>query len=165
MAYAANVTGIDISASASDVVRLRGLSIEGTGLAGNGVSVFQVGALRIEQCKIFGFNGTGIDFGVNPGVGSELYVSDSLISENGTGGATSGIFVTTVGTGTARVSLSNVKLDNNRTGLYVNTVPGSTGRISLSMRNSTAAGNGQSGIQILAQGATIVAALNNVTAT
>src|SRR5262249_23233258 len=39
------------------------------------------------------------------------------------------------------------------------------GRISLSMRDSTAAGNSQNGVFIQAQGAPIVAALDNVTAT
>src|SRR5437762_679874 len=48
-------SGIFINAGPSDVVRLRGLSIEGFGVADFGVIVQQVGALRIEQCKIFGF--------------------------------------------------------------------------------------------------------------
>src|SRR5437762_429009 len=73
---------IGISTGASDVVRLRGLSIEGGGGASYGVLVYQVGALRIEQCKIFGFSENGVDFRVPTGFGSELYVSDSVISEN-----------------------------------------------------------------------------------
>jgi hypothetical protein len=77
-------SGIVINASATDVVQLIGLSIEGAGV-NNGVSVTQVGALHIEQCKIFGFI-NGILMPVPTGVGSELYVSDSVISENGTGG-------------------------------------------------------------------------------
>src|SRR5207302_2059460 len=40
-----------------------------------------------------------------------------------------------------------------------------TGRISLSMRDSTAAGNSINGIYVLAQGAPVVATLDNVTVT
>src|SRR5262249_55886861 len=42
---------------------------------------------------------------------------------------------------------------------------GSTGRVSLSLRDSTAAGNNSNGIHVVAQGAPIVAALDNVSAT
>src|SRR5205085_12358634 len=65
-------TGIRINAAATDVVRLRGLSIEGAGTGLTGVSVLQVGALRMEQCKVFGFTGNGIGFDIPTGVGSEL---------------------------------------------------------------------------------------------
>jgi hypothetical protein len=157
--------GILINASATDVVRLRGLSIEGAGAGNLGVFASRVGALRIEQCKIFGFVTVGIGSEVPTGVGSELYVSDSVISENGTTGTDSGILVRTSGTATARVSLGNVKLDNNNNGLLVQTLQGSTGQISLSMRDSTAAGNGNTGITVQSLGATIVTALDNVTAT
>src|SRR5262249_12827739 len=76
--------GIDINVSHTDVVRLCGLSIEGAGgLAGDGVSVEEVGALHIEQCKIFGFSNYGINFGLASGASGELYVSDSVLSENG----------------------------------------------------------------------------------
>ena len=99
------------------------------------------------------------------GVGSELYVSDSVISEVGSGGNQGGILITANGTATARISMSNVKLDNNRNGIWVQSNPGSTGQISLSMRDSTAAGNGNNGIQVVAQGAPVVTTLDNVTTT
>src|SRR5947207_6870311 len=88
-----------------------------------------------------------------------------MISEVVSDGNKGGILITANGTATARVSHSNVRLDNNRNGLYVQANPGSTGQISLSMRDSTAAGNSNSGITVQSQGATIVAALDNVTAT
>jgi hypothetical protein len=159
--------GILINAGVSDVVRLRGLSIEGAGTLTDGISVVQVGALLVEQCKISGFAGQGINFGVPSGVGSELYVSDSVISENGSSIIIirGGILVAPSGTATVRASLSNVKLDNNFSGLIVRSIGPSTGQISLSMRDSTAAGNSTNGIQIISQGAPVVVALDNVTAT
>jgi hypothetical protein len=156
---------IDVFASATDVVRLRGLSLEGAGSGRYGITSRQVGVLRIEQCKITGFLEFGVIHTAPSGVGTELYVSDSVISENGASFQGSGIFIEAQNTGTARVSLSNVKLDNNYNGLFVQADPGSTGRISLSMRDSTATGNSNIGIEIASQGAPVVAALDNVTAT
>jgi hypothetical protein len=156
------------STSATDVVRLRGLSIEGMNAGAIGIAAGQIGALRIEQCKIFGFTSAGIQFSVSGSVGAELYVSDSVISENAVvdpAGFASGIGIEVQDTSTARVSLSNVKLDNNFFGLAVRTGTGSTGRISLSMRDSTTTGNSQVGIQIGSQDAFVVAALDNVTTT
>jgi nitrous oxidase accessory protein NosD len=114
-------SGIFVNAGASDVVILRGLSIEGVGPPAAGINVLQVGALRIEQCKIFGFSFAGILMPVPTGVGSELYVSDSVISEisDPRGFLSAGINITVAGTATVRASLSNVKLDNNRNGLFV----------------------------------------------
>jgi hypothetical protein len=60
------------------------------------------------------------------------------------------------------VSLSNVKLDNNFNGLFVHSNLNSTGQISLSMRDSTATGNSQNGINIQAQGARVLAWLRFV---
>jgi hypothetical protein len=160
-------SGFTINAGASDVVRLRGLSIEGVGGIDGVFVQSPVGALRIEQCKILGFSFNGVGFGIGPGVGSELYISDSVISENGNGTSslTGGIAVVANNTGTARVSLSNVKLDNNFNGLVVRSNSGSTGLVSLSMRDSTAAGNNSNGINVVSLGATVIAALDNVTAT
>jgi hypothetical protein len=100
---------IEIITSATDVVTLRGLSIEGMNAGAVGIAAGQIGALRIEQCKIFGFSSAGIQFSVPGGVGAELYVSDSVISENAVvspAGFAAGIGIEVDGTGTARVSLT-----------------------------------------------------------
>ena len=147
-------------------MRLRGLSIQSG--ASSAAIVFVpgtvVGALHIEQCRLFG-SSFGVGFAVPDGGSSELYISDSVISENGSVGNQSGVEVLANGTATVRASLSNVKLNNNRHGITVESVSGSSGRISLSMRDSTAAGNSQSGIQVIAQGAPVVVDMDNVTAT
>jgi hypothetical protein len=79
------LNGVDITALATDTVILRGLTIDGVG-AHTGVAVTSVGVLRIDHCKISGFNiapATGVNFAVPSGFGSELHVTNSLISENG----------------------------------------------------------------------------------
>jgi len=102
---AAGTNGINVNAAATDVVRLRGLDIEGVGTGLIGVNVIQVGALRIENCKIWGFNSgsaLGVFFQIPTGVGSELYVGDSVISENGSGSTSGGgIIASGAGTGVA----------------------------------------------------------------
>jgi hypothetical protein len=161
--------GINIAAGAGDIVRLRGLDIEGIGTGLIGINVVGVGTLRIENCKIWGFNaGTavGVLFSIPTGFGSELYVSDSIISENGIGGSTGGGIVTSAaGTATGRFSLDRVRVDNNSAGVRIVTNAGGTGQMSLSMRNSTVSGNSANGITVLSTAATAVAALDNVAAT
>jgi hypothetical protein len=71
---------IDIFAGANDVVELRGLTFRGAGTA-LAVRVGQVGILRVQDCKITGYTNSGIEFTAPDGVGSELYVSDTSISE------------------------------------------------------------------------------------
>src|SRR5439155_827996 len=118
-----------------------------------GVNVLQVGQLRIEQCKIWGFNAgsaIGVLFNIPTGVGSELYVKDTVISENGIGSSTGGGIVTApVGSATGRFSLDNVNVDNNSAGVRIVSNVAGGGQMSLSMKNSTANGNGAAGITAL----------------
>src|SRR5262249_27404201 len=154
---ASGTNGINVNAAATDIVRLRGLDIEGVGTGLIGVNVIQVGALRIENCKIWGFNSgsaLGVFFQIPTGVGSELYVGDSVISENGSGSTSGGgIIASGAGTGTARISFDRVRLDNNSVGVRIQSNSGGTGQLSLSMRNSTANGNAGNGIVVQSTGA------------
>ena len=59
----AGTDGVDVNAGSSDVVLLRGLTING--LAGlTGVKVSSVGVLHIENCFITGFNGSAAGGGI-----------------------------------------------------------------------------------------------------
>ena len=83
---AASGTVIAISGAATtDVVTLRGLSIEGVGTASNGVALAtdNLNTLRIQNCSFSGFVTYGIDYTPN-NTGSALYVSHSTFSDNGT---------------------------------------------------------------------------------
>ena len=159
--------GIVVSVGASDIVILRGLNIQGvagTGLIG--VNIIQAGTVQIEHCNIWGFNAgsaLGVFLQIPDGVGSRLNISDSVISQNGSGGTSGGgIIASATGSGTARVSLNRVSADNNSVGVRVQSNQGGTGQVSLSMRDSTANGNGGNGVEVLATGAaTVLAALDN----
>ena len=144
---AAATNGININAGASDIIRLRGLSIEGVGSGLIGVNFIAGGAVHIDECRIFGFrsgSATGINFPVPTGVTSELYVSDTVLADNGSGATNGAIVVKGTGTATVRVTLNRVQLSNNSAGLRVDGTAGTTGLISLLMRDSTSTGNSNS---------------------
>jgi hypothetical protein len=161
--------GIVINALATDTVILRGLDFIGSGGGSIGVNVVSVGTLRIEHCKISRFNAldaVGVLFAIPSGFGSDLAISDSVISNNGIAGTTGGGIVTSAaGTATGRIALDRVKVDNNSAGVRIVSNSGGTGQMSLSMRDSTASGNKAVGVTLLSTGATVVAALDNVAAT
>src|SRR5689334_6078493 len=94
--------GILVRAGATDVVRIRGLVIDGAnGTQGSAGIRFQSGAeLHVEQCLIKNFRldsaGHGIDF--TPQAGGVLYVSDTVVTRNAGGG----IRVAPTNTGTTK---------------------------------------------------------------
>jgi hypothetical protein len=80
--------GITITAGASDVVILRGLTIEGNGsgptdLGPNGINFMSGAELDVQNCIIRGFTGSGIATGL-AGSGI-LTVTDTIVSTNGRG--------------------------------------------------------------------------------
>jgi hypothetical protein len=55
-----NVNGVIINATATSVVILRGLDINGAlGTVGNGVRILAAGTVIVDNCRIYGFQGTG----------------------------------------------------------------------------------------------------------
>lgn len=69
--------GIIINAGASDVVVLRGLTVEGLGSGLNGIRFLGGAKLTIERCVVQGFTVAGIDF--EPSAASQLVVTDTTI--------------------------------------------------------------------------------------
>jgi parallel beta helix pectate lyase-like protein len=89
----AGTNGITVSVSAGSFVTLKGLDINGIGPLGGalaGVSMVGGGSLTIEDCFIYGFQGTGSGYGV--------YVD---------------------GTTAAHVLIENTRIRNNLVGVYV----------------------------------------------
>jgi hypothetical protein len=135
---------------AGAVVILRGLDIQGVGTGLAGISFLQGSALHVEKCVIRGFNG-GVATGINfvPSAASELYVSDTIISENGTGPTGGGIIIKPTGatniTATITATITAVKANNNVLGIRVDGT-GSTGVITASITNSETSGNTFAGI-------------------
>ena len=141
---ASGTNGFTVNAGPADVVVLRGLDIHGTGTGLNGVRFLAGGALHIENCTIMGFSQTGVSFA--PAAASRLFVKDTIVRANNPAGGSSfgGIFVNPGPTGSASVSLDNVRIEQNFHGLRVQ------GRAVVTATGTTAAGNSGSGFFLTA---------------
>jgi hypothetical protein len=137
-------SGIVVSAGASDMVYLRGLTFDGVNASGTSGIVFSSGArLQIENCLVQDFTTSGITF--SPGAGSAttplLVVRNTTILNNATGfliQPTGGIAVNAV--------LRWLHIDSNTgEGLRVDGTGGS-GAINVIITDSTASFNASNGI-------------------
>ena len=87
----------------------------------------------------------GYGIAVTPGTPFNLYVTDTIITNNGTSGG--GINVAPISGGSARVTLRHVQLDDNYNGLNVDTTASSaTTRVIVS--DSSMTGNSNNGINL-----------------
>ncbi|MEO8674733.1 MAG: hypothetical protein ABI569_04090 [Casimicrobiaceae bacterium] len=105
-------TGITVNAGSSDVVVLRGLSINNVGAGTNGIVV--AGGLRvmIDRCAISGFS-TGAGIALTTSGQTDLDVTETLVRDSSIGVqlATSGIL--------SQVTLSHVRVESNLTGVDI----------------------------------------------
>jgi hypothetical protein len=132
------------------VVTLRGLSIEGAGVGGTGVQVTLSSVMHIENCRISGFRGAGgLGNGIRmtPSMGStaQLYVTDTLVTENGLAASGGGIVIQPAATGSARVVLDRVQVHKNTHGIQA-IGTGGTGPIVVQVRDSVVTGSAGNGI-------------------
>jgi hypothetical protein len=107
--------GIAIN-SATAVVTLRGLDIEGLGSSLSGIRIISAAAVHIEKVQIRGFSSNqpanyAIDVENSAGM-VKVHVSDSTITNN-----LRGVGVNPTGMGTATVVLDNVTIEKNSTGV------------------------------------------------
>ncbi len=126
---------IRISAGSSDVVVLRGLTLNSLGVA-SGINVTSVGTLHVENCVVNGFiqNGINVDLTADS---SRIFIKDTIVRNNGG----SGIYITT-STGTVRASIDGSRAENNTYGFYA--YPRLT-RTQVTVSNSIASGNSDTG--------------------
>jgi hypothetical protein len=165
---ASSTTGVIVN-GAGAIVFLRGLEINGgpPNLPGvNGVRFLQGASLNIEDCTIYNFLGASPNgFGVivnNTSTQVELFVTNTTIQNNGPVSAVSGggIAIIPTGTGSARFTLNNVRLNNNaQHGLLINT-SGTTGTaIAGTINNSAFNGNANGVTLITASGGTSISVI------
>ena len=105
------VNGIVINAASTDVITIRGLSINGFCNGINGINVLQAKTVNVEDCVIFRFN-TGNGITVNETNDLALNVRNTVIRDN----TLDGINVTSSG-GTVKVTLEKVSLIGNQDGI------------------------------------------------
>ena len=105
------VTGITINATATDVITIRGISINGFCNGLRAMNILQAKTVNIEDCVMFRFAGPGIL--VNESSDLNLNIRNTVIRDN-TG---AGLDLTT-SSGTVKGSLSEVSLIGNNHGLH-----------------------------------------------
>jgi hypothetical protein len=145
-----NTFGFTVSGN-NIVVKLRNLTMNGLAIGFSptlafGIRVTSVAELSIENCTIRGFQNSdpamGIQF-VPTNSGAKLFVTDSIISNNGTGSSNGGIVIQPTGSG-AQVVIDRTRLENNTTGILADGT-GSAGPITVVIRDSVVT-NGSIGI-------------------
>ncbi|MDP2340475.1 MAG: right-handed parallel beta-helix repeat-containing protein [Deltaproteobacteria bacterium] len=142
--------GVVVNAGVNDIVRLRGLSIQGGNAGINGVRAIGGGTLLIEDCAIENFKASSA-FGISlaPSLTSTVLVSNTTVSGNGSGATGGGVLVQPLGSAQATVVLNRVTLMRNaNNSLFLNTT-GNTGGITATVRDSVIASSA-TGVSLLA---------------
>jgi len=142
--------GITINDSATAtpntaVVVLRGLDIFGVSPPSHGVRFVAGAALQIEDSVIRRFNAAN-SFGVSfvPSAGNaRLYISNSLIADNGNGATGGGVEIRPTGSAAVKAALRDVRVQNNANhGVRIDsTGTTNTGGVVVSVEDSQIAGN------------------------
>ena len=107
------VNGIVINAAATDVITIRGISINGFCNGINGINILQAKTVNVEDCVIFRFN-TGNGITVNDTNGCRLNVRNSVIRDN----TLDAINAVAAAATPTRITLSNVSLNGNANGIH-----------------------------------------------
>lgn len=118
----AGTNGIVISAAATDVVTLRGLTIEGNGTGLDGIRVLSAKEVHIEDCTIQNFVNRGVIIN-NSSSHVTVYIRNTIIKNNtgaaSPGGNSGAVLLRPTGTGAASTIIENSHLDQNTFGLRV----------------------------------------------
>jgi hypothetical protein len=137
MIFTASGDGITINAGASDVVSLRGLTLNGGSVAGSGIAFNGGASLTVENCVIRRF-AHGINF--VPNADSNLIVLNTVVSNN----SSFGIVVSPNGSGTVTAVFDRVETNGNNIGIALSGV-NSTGTIKGTVSASVASKNATAG--------------------
>jgi hypothetical protein len=139
------------------IVSLRNLTFTGfDGSAANrlvGVSFINGKALHIENVYVSGYqNGTSVGVKFAPSApGSQLFMKDTVVSNNGSGFTGGGIVIAPASGVTAQVALNRVTVTNNSHGIVADGTGG--GAIRGVVSDSVVSGNANNGITVSTSGA------------
>jgi len=127
------VNGIIINAASTDVVTIRGLSINGFCNGINGINILQAKTVNVEDCVIFRFN-TGNGITVNETNDLALNVRNTVIRDNTLDAINT---TTSGGANRVRVTLDNVRLSGNANGFHARSGTSATARNCVFSNNGT----------------------------
>jgi hypothetical protein len=143
--------GITINAPGG-VVTLRGLSLNGAGISGNGITIQAAAAVTIENCVIQNYSGNA-SAGIIATTPLQLNITDTLITNNSNGGGlpnqSGGIVLFPSGSGPTGFVFERIRVDNNVTlGIEVNG-QSTTGAVTGVIRDSVVTGSAHNGIFVI----------------
>lgn len=124
-------TGIIINAAATDVITIRGISINGFCNGIRGMNILQAKTVNVEDCVIFRFAGEGIL--VNESSDLRLNVRNTVIRDNAGDGIQT---ITSSPTLKVRTTLEHVSLIGNAHGLHARSGSLATARNSVFSNNN-----------------------------
>ena len=132
-----------------DVVGVRGLVLDGMRIGGVGIQIDRASAVHIQNCVIRNYEGGGPDGILVSGTTNlQLFVSDTLIYNNGSVAASGGIIIQPVQNASVNINvvLDRVHLENNVRGLWVDGSHATGTGIHVILRDSVVSGNAGEGI-------------------
>ena len=146
----ASTTGFIINALSTDIITLKGQDVEGFATGINGIRVLSAGSVHIHKVQIRGVRGGGSGIIIDPSSATpKVLISDSYITDNGTGSTNGGITVKPTATGGARVVIENTKIEGQLCRYPVRHVRGDRwSGIIATVRNSVVAHNNGDGIVV-----------------
>ncbi len=154
-----------LTASASDIVTLRGLDLDGLGfncITGCAPILFQgQGTLQLDKVKVSNMRGIGHGIHFVPFGHSRLEISNSFITNNGSTGVAAGVLIQPSSGVVASVNISNSHILNNRFGIIADASLG--GAIRGVVVNSNVSESTNNGITVSTPGPNVVLAIDNTT--
>jgi hypothetical protein len=132
--------GASITINGGDKINISGVILDGGGVASStGILFFAGGTLNLRDSVIRNFTTYGVIFQPNSSTQSQLFVSNTLLSDNDLG-----IFIVPSGSGTTSGVLDHVDIENSgNAGLSINT---SAQTINVTVTDSVSANNAVDGI-------------------
>ena len=147
---AAGRTGIELNAGFGDTVGLRGLTIDGQGTGNRGLEIRQAAGVHVQNCVIANFELSGDGFGITmfPGRTVQVFISDTLIYNNGSVASSGGLWIQPGGIlANLNIVLDHVRLENNVRAVWVDSTIGGNGNgAHVVIRDSVVSGNAGEGI-------------------
>ena len=131
-------TAIGVSGQPGDKINIIGVDLDGTPGGNAGFGVGGGVSLTVRDCKIRNF-GAGIEFQAGVSAPSQIFVSNTLISNN-----TTGIYMNVFGSGAVNAVFDHVETINNTDGLYVTA---GNAAVNIIFTDSVSANNTANGIQ------------------
>ena len=165
-----STNGVVINAAATDVINLRGLTINGSlGVSSglNGVRILSAGTVNIVNSYIYGNrtaapNGNGVTV-QNTANTVELNIDRTTFTENGLNNDGAGVLAAPTGSGSAKVSVTNSAFLNNTRGIRGDS-SATTGTVAIVVSDSVLTNNTLSALSVVSGATAATLTVNHTTA-